>query len=209
MLYNEIQTSRLDNFIRRLLSIRNGGITPVMSPEASLSVNVPALEDQNSLAGYIPFGFGVSRGPTAAQYAYCYISNLTPSSLFVVQLTASVEAIQLVYALSSDMSQAGVLLPADQGGWLDTRRSQLSLPLNANGIQVIVGSTANVPPGLGLNSRGVGLVVLSANQPYTWPFRWVLKPGTSCGIACASVNTSLTVSGAVHMREYVADELVV
>lgn len=204
--YNQVQTSRLENWAKRLLGVRNGGIVPTVAPELGLELSVPQLEDTLPLAGYVRFGWHQVQAAVAAQYAFGGINNRTASQLIGVQLslTASVASRYVLVVYDAGVA-FGALLGANSGNWHDTRRLHASFPLNANGFEIGTGTSVGAPPGAGNFAWGSRNVV-----GQTLYFPWVvLAPGSGCVVYDVVVNQTLEVSGNAWVRDILPDELTI
>lgn len=209
MQYNELQTSRLENFARRLLGIRNGGVVPALSPEVGLELAVPGMADLLGLGGYIRWGFGILSAAVAGQYSGVWVTNRSSNLLVGVRWSSTPNVAGNVYLGTIDgTGPAYALANANDVSWLDTRRPAVSLPMNANGLEVKTGATAVAGPGFGAGAYAAGLVSSLAASPWEWP-EIVLKPGTGCGIHFNAVNVALFGSAECWLREATAEELTI
>lgn len=199
--YNAIQTDRLENFVRRYLAVRNGGILPTVAPELGVEVTLPQLEDAMGLAGYIPWGAGSEIAAVAANFSIVHIANLTAAQLMVVQVTLATTAALTAY-WSLGPAPGAALIAAGDAGWRDSRRTQGSFPLNANGIQIQAGVIAAIPPAA---HNRIAATRLAANTPATSP--WVvLSPGQGFAGYLNTVNLAMTFSVTGYLRDMVPDE---
>ena len=201
--FNAIQTDRLENLVRRLLSVRNGGIMPTVAPELGVELAVPSLEDVLALGGYWRFGWAQTQNAVAGELAYGGIYNGSQNQLLGVRLTVSSNANAAFQLILFDLLGLAfdTLLPPSQGNWLDTRRDHLSFPLGTP-LQIGDGTVAAIP--------GTGWLVaharVLANTPYTFPLV-VLAPGTELIAVNQTANQELLTSGEAWLRDAAPDEL--
>lgn len=200
--YNSIQTDRLENFIRRFLSVRNGGILPTVTPELGIEVTVPQLEDAMGLAGYIPWG-AASWIPAGGAGTFGAVSffNATPAQLMVLEFTAGCGGVANL-TLSAGPALGLGLLAAGRAGWRDMRRAQGSFPLNVAGVQLQEGTLGAVPPGA---HTLLATVRRATDVSWTMP-PVVVPPGQGAAVWLDVANLAMSWSIKGYMRDMVADE---
>lgn len=202
--YNSIQTSRLENYIRRLLGVRNGGIVPTVAPELGVDVTLPQLEDALALAGYVPFGLAHNVAAVAAQFGAASVFNATAAQLLVLQFTASANGNAIIYNSVGPSLGLG-LLPAANAMWRDTRRAAAAFPLNAAGLSVTDGTLAAIPPGAH-NMVAAGRVLANTVVQGPW---LVLSPGQGAAVWADLANVAFTWQAEGYVRDMIPDELVI
>jgi hypothetical protein len=203
--YNAIQTDRLENFVRRFLAVRNGGILPTVAPELGVEVTLPQLEDSMGLAGYIPWGTSFALGAGGAgTFNFVWFSNQTQTQLLVITPHISLGTLgNVVLAVKNDVVAPGGM-QLTNGGWRDTRRNQNSYP-SPFGILLQTGNVGAFPPA---GYSYVYEVDLLAHTPWVFP-TFVLAPQTSAIIVTRTANIGLTGGIVGYIRDLVADEDVI
>lgn len=205
MKFNGIQTDRLEDFARRLLGIRQGGIVPTLSPEAALEIGLPQTLDAFALAGAWPWGSGGFYAAVAGEFAALNATNGSPNLLVTLQFAVSMGATSLVTLVrgTKTLDGAGPISILDQGGidYRDTRRTRGNFPTLALGFQFATALTASVT---GLNVIGRGASVGSSTLVLP---EVVLAPGESVSLIAGTANSSLTWQATGTIRAANPDEL--
>lgn len=213
--YNALQTARLDNFARRLLGVRNGGVLPLVSPEASVEIALPQAADSEALAGLIPWGGFAQQAAVAGEIPWTQITNGTTEgqpALLVLRIIIGHSAAPgrciIAQLPTGTGSLGGGQVAGNAMGWRDSRReSSTSFP-TASAVTWRVGTNPAIAGGAGTYNIIWGARSL-ASSPVT--SAWItLAPGGSvvAWVDQANVNAEFGVEG--YLREAVLpDELTV
>jgi hypothetical protein len=169
--FNGINTDRLESFARRLLGIRQSGIMPTLSPEATVEIALPFTMDQLALSGAWPFGAASAVTANAAEFPMVSLSNNSPNLIVVAKvLVAQSSTGTVTFARASGGVIPGAVA-ANEMTWRDTRRPIASFPSGTLFFEQ--GSAVAIPPA---GSFRFGQRRVLINEQSEGP-EFVLSPG--------------------------------
>lgn len=209
MKYNGIQTDRLEDFARRLLGIRNGGVVPTLSPECAIEVGLPQTLDLLALSGAWPYCASGAYAAVAGEFPCVVITNSSTNFLMTVELrvaTAATSTWRLVRGTRT-LDGAGpiTVLTTAEVDYLDTRRTRGNFPTGiAAGQTSFQSSTILAATSVGLNRIGQRKAVGAgeAIMPEV-----VLAPGESISCFSDVANQGMLYEAVGTIRIATTDEL--
>lgn len=200
--FNGINTTRLESFARRLLGIRQGGIMPSLSPEASVEIPLPYTMDQLALSESWPFGAASSIAGVAAQFAAATLSNLSTNLIVTVKFYVGAQSTAgLLTLFRSGPGVVAGAMPPGRVSWSDSRRPRDSFP--AGSLFFEEGTLAVTPPA---GAFFLGRQLHPANEMVELP-EVVLAPGEAVGFYHSVANTTVYWQAVGTVRAVLRDEL--